>query len=165
MEYVLIGKIVNTHGIKGELRIKSDFEFKEKVFTKGFNLYIGKDKVKEVINTYRHHKEFEMVTFDEYNNINQVLKYLKENVYIIKEDLNLKEDEYLEKDLIGFKVIEKDEVVGEVISIEKTSPTNKIMEIKYKGKRVLIPYHKDFILKLDLQNKKIEVKLIEGMIS
>ena len=46
----------------------------------------------------------------------------------------------------------------------KTSPTNKIMEINYKGKRVLLPYHKDFILKLDLQNKKIEVKLIEGMI-
>lgn len=164
MEYVKIGKIVNTHGIKGELRIRSDFEYKDRVFKKGFNLYIGKDKIKEEINTYRHHKEFEMVTFIEYNNINQVLKYLKEDVYIIKEDLNLNSDEYLEKELIGFNVIENDEIVGEVIDITKTSPTNKIMEITYKGKRVLLPYHKDFILKLDLQNKKIEVKLIEGMI-
>ena len=105
-----------------------------------------------------------MVTFVGYNNINQVLKYLKENVYIIKEDLNLNTDEYLEKDLIGFDVIENNEVVGKVIAIEKTSPTNKIMEINYKGKKVLLPYHQDFILKLDLQNKKIEVKLIEGMI-
>ena len=164
MEYIYIGKIVNTHGIKGELRILSDFEYKERVFRKGFNLYIGKDKTKEEINTYRHHKEFEMVTFNEYNNINQVLKYLKENVYILKEDLNLGEEEYLEKELIGFDVIENNEVVGKIINIEKTSPTNKIMEINYKGKRVLLPYHKDFILKLDLQNKKIEVKLIEGMI-
>jgi 16S rRNA processing protein RimM len=164
MEYIYIGKIVNTHGIKGELRILSDFEYKKRVFQKGFNIYIGKDKIKEEINTYRHHKEFEMVTFNEYNNINQVLKYLKENVYILKEDLNLKDDEYLEKELIGFDVIEKNEVVGKVLNIEKTSPTNKIMEINYKGKRVLLPYHKDFILKLDLQNKKIEVKLIEGMI-
>ncbi|MBE6150995.1 MAG: 16S rRNA processing protein RimM [Firmicutes bacterium] len=164
MEYIYIGKIVNTHGIKGELRILSDFEYKERVFRKGFNLYIGKDKIKEEINTYRHHKEFEMVTFNEYNNINQVLKYLKENVYILKEDLNLGEEEYLEKELIGFDVIENNEVVGKIINIEKTSPTNKIMEINYKGKRVLLPYHKDFILKLDLQNKKIEVKLIEGMI-
>ena len=164
MEYVLIGKIVNTHGIKGELRILSDFEYKERIFKKGFNLYIGKDKIKEEINSYRHHKDFEMVTFVGYNNINQVLKYLKENVYIIKEDLNLNTDEYLEKDLIGFDVIENNEVVGKVIAIEKTSPTNKIMEINYKGKRVLLPYHQDFILKLDLQNKKIEVKLIEGMI-
>jgi len=164
MEYIYIGKIVNTHGIKGELRILSDFEYKERVFRKGFNLYIGKDKIKEEINTYRHHKEFEMVTFNEYNNNNQVLKYLKENVYILKEDLNLGEEEYLEKELIGFDVIENNEVVGKIINIEKTSPTNKIMEINYKGKRVLLPYHKDFILKLDLQNKKIEVKLIEGMI-
>ena len=164
MEYIYIGKIVNTHGIKGELRILSDFEYKERVFRKGFNLYIGKDKIKEEINTYRHHKEFEMVTFNEYNNINQVLKYLKENVYVLKEDLNLKDDEYLEKELIGFDVVENDKVVGKVINIEKTSPTNKIMEINYNGKRVLLPYHKDFILKLDLQNKKIEVKLIEGMI-
>ena len=164
MEYIYIGKIVNTHGIKGELRILSDFEYKERVFRKGFNLYIGKDKIKEEINTYRHHKEFEMVTFNDYNNINQVLKYLKENVYILKEDLNLGEEEYLEKELIGFDVIENNEVVGKIINIEKTSPTNKIMEINYKGKRVLLPYHKDFILKLDLQNKKIEVKLIEGMI-
>lgn len=164
MEYIYIGKIVNTHGIKGELRIISDFEYKERIFQKGFNLYIGKDKIKEEINTYRHHKEFEMVTFNEYNNINQVLKYLKENVYVLKEDLNLKDDEYLEKELIGFDVVENDKVVGKVINIEKTSPTNKIMEINYNGKRVLLPYHKDFILKLDLQNKKIEVKLIEGMI-
>lgn len=164
MEYIYIGKIVNTHGIKGELRIKSDFEYKERIFKKGFHLYIGKDKIKEEINSYRHHKEFEMVTFTEYNNINQVLKYLKENAYILKEDLKLNEDEYLEEELIGFDIIENDKVVGKIISIEKTSPTNKIIEINYKGKRVLLPYHKDFILKLDLQNRKIEVKLIEGMI-
>ena len=40
MEYVKIGKIVNTHGIKGELRIRSDFEYKDRVFKKGFILYI-----------------------------------------------------------------------------------------------------------------------------
>ena len=45
MEYVLIGKIVNTHGIKGELRIKSDFLMKERVFKKGMSYYIGKDKI------------------------------------------------------------------------------------------------------------------------
>ena len=164
MEYIKIGKIVNTHGIKGELRILSDFEYKERVFKKGFNLYIGNEKKKEEINTFRHHKEYEMVTFPEYNNINQVLKYLKEDVYIIKEDLNLNNDEYLEEEIIGFDVVENDEVVGKLINIKKTSPTNKIMEINYKGKRVLLPYHKDFILKLDLKYKKIEVKLIEGMI-
>ena len=46
MDYINIGKIVNTHGIKGELRILSDFKFKDRVFVTGFNFYIGKEKIK-----------------------------------------------------------------------------------------------------------------------
>ena len=42
MEYIYLGKIVNTHGIKGEIRILSDFRYKEKVFIKYFPIYIGK---------------------------------------------------------------------------------------------------------------------------
>ena len=44
MEYIYIGDIVNTHGIKGELRILSDFKYKENVFKKNFKIYIGKTK-------------------------------------------------------------------------------------------------------------------------
>ena len=46
MKYIIIGKIVNTHGIKGELRILSDFKYKAKIFKKGFPLYIGHTKEK-----------------------------------------------------------------------------------------------------------------------
>ena len=87
MKYIIIGKIVNTHGIKGELRILSDFKYKDKIFKKGFPLYIGYTKEKEIINTYRPHKQFDMVTFNNYNNINEVLKYKGEYVFINKEDL------------------------------------------------------------------------------
>ena len=45
MKYIYIGKIVNTHGIKGEVRLLSNFKFKDKVFKKGMTIYIGKDKV------------------------------------------------------------------------------------------------------------------------
>ena len=48
MKYIIIGKIVNTHGIKGELRILSDFKYKDKIFKKGFPLYIGHTKEKEI---------------------------------------------------------------------------------------------------------------------
>ena len=61
-DYVCIGKIVNTHGIKGELRILSDFELKNKVFKKGVNLYVGPEKQEFTITGYRHHKMFDMVT-------------------------------------------------------------------------------------------------------
>ena len=79
MEFKEIGKICNTHGIKGELRILSDFEYKDKVFKKGINIYIGQNHCHEVINTYRHHKQYDMITLSGYNNINEVLKYMKKN--------------------------------------------------------------------------------------
>ena len=52
MNYINVGKIVNTHGIKGELRILSKFKFKNKVFKKDMIIYIGNNKDKEVINYY-----------------------------------------------------------------------------------------------------------------
>ena len=52
MNYLYIGKLVNTHGIKGEVRILSNFRHKDKVFVKGFKFYVGKDKKEYVVETY-----------------------------------------------------------------------------------------------------------------
>ena len=90
-ENIYIGKIVNTHGIKGELRILSNFDKKDKVFIPSTEILIGKEKISETINTYRHHKEFEMITLKGYSNINDVLKYKGKPVYIKRQNLNLKD--------------------------------------------------------------------------
>ena len=164
MDYILIGKIVNTHGIKGEIRIISDFEFKDKVFVPGFNIYIGKDKIKETITSYRHHKIYEMITMDGYNDINKVIKYLKENVYILKKDLKLNDNEYLDKDLIDFKVYESDNLIGVVSNITYASETNKLLEVLNNDKKILIPFNDEFVININLQEKRIDVKLIKGMI-
>ena len=55
MNYLYIGKLVNTHGIKGEVRILSNFRHKDKVFVKGFKFYVGKDK-KEAKSLLEHFK-------------------------------------------------------------------------------------------------------------
>ena len=89
MKFIRIGKIVNTHGLKGELRILSDFRHKENVFIKGMKLYVGKKKEEFTINTYRFHKIYDMVTFEGFNNINDV-EYLKGlQVYINEDDLKM----------------------------------------------------------------------------
>ena len=164
MEYIYIGKIVNTHGIKGELRILSDFEHKEKVFLPNFNFYIGKNKRKERVVTYRHHKVFEMVTFDGYNDINQVLKYLNEDVYVLKDDIKLDENEYLDSDLVGMSIIENDQVIGTITNITYASKNNKLIEASINNKKVYIPFNDEFVLDINLQDKVIRVKLIKGMI-
>lgn len=163
-EYVYIGKIVNTHGIKGELRLLSDFKYKEKVFLENRRIYIGDEKIEEIINSYRHHKIFEMITLKGYDNINQVLKYLNKAVYVKKNDLSLGDDEYLDEELINLNIIFNNQEVGRVLAIRQINNNNKIIEAMINNKKTMIPYHKDFILNVDIKNKRIELNLIEGMI-
>ena len=102
-DLIKIGKIVSTHGIKGELKIISEFPYKDKVFIIGNNLYIDNNIYE--IKSYRHHKNYEMVTLNDYTNINEVLFLLQKNVYLKKEDLYLSEKEILDEDLITYKVL------------------------------------------------------------
>ena len=162
MNYIYIGKIVNTHGIKGEIRIISDFKYKEKVFKNNMIIYIGEEKHKEIINTYRVHKNFDMVTMYGYDNINQILKYKGKSVYILRNDLVLAEDEYLDSDIINFKVIINNKNIGKVKNIERYS-TNSLIVVNNGVKDFLIPFVSD-IIKLDLKKREIIVKDIKGLV-
>lgn len=162
MKYVLIGKIVNTHGLKGEVRILSDFKYKDRIFKKGMKIYIGKDKVCEEINSYRYHKIFDMITMCGYDNIDQILKYKGEYVFINKEDLILKDKEYLDEDIIGLKVICDNLVKGIVKRIDKHG-INNVLVIKNDDKNYLIPYNFDIIDDIDLEKKEMYIKNIVGL--
>lgn len=161
-KYIYLGKIVNTHGIKGELRMISDFERKELVFKKEFPIYIGKEKQKETISSYRPHKEFDMITLENYTNINEVLKYKGEKVYIIKEDLHLKESEYLYEELIGLNVFEKQEKLGIVKNI-MYNKSNILLYIE-GTKNFYIPINQEFLKKVDTKEGRIEVENAKGLI-
>ena len=163
MKYIYIGKIVNTHGIKGEIRLLSNFKYKEKVFKKEMTIYIGKDKIKETINSYRHHKQFEMITLNGYTNINEVLKYMKEKVYINEEDLFLEKDEYLDSDLLNLEVYTNNKCVGKIERIEDYK-TYKLIIVKNEEKNFIIPYVNDIIEQIDFKEKKIVIKYIKGLL-
>ncbi len=150
MNYIYIGKIVSTHGIKGEVKIISDFFEKDKIFKKGFKLYITPLYHEEVINTYRVHKNYDMVTFNGYNDINEILKYIGMGVYIKRSDLALKEDEYLLSDLIGYAVYDNNKLLGKVSGINFNN--NVLLKI---DDNFYIPFIDEFIEKVDVKTKKI----------
>lgn len=162
MKYINIGKIVNTHGIKGELRLLSDFKYKDKVFKKDFIIYIGKDKVEEKIVSYRRHKNFDMICLEGYTNINEVLKYKGMYAFINKDDLVLDENNYLNEDLLGIEVIVNNEVIGVVSDIEKNG-NQELIVVRTSKKDYLIPYVDYFINKIDIVNRKIYVNDIKGL--
>lgn len=164
MEYVYIGKIVSTHGIKGEIKIISDFPFKTKVFKVDNRIYIGKNKKEEVISSYRRHKNYDMITLKDYDNINQVLTFMKEDVYVNKEDLHLSDSEYLDSDLIGLSLYSDTKYLGTIIEVFSPSPNNKVIRFEKSGKNYLVPYVKNFIKEIDFMNKKVVLYSMEGVL-
>ena len=158
MDKIYIGKIVSTHGIKGELKILSDFDYKSKVFVVGNKIII--DDKEYTIKSYRIHKNFDMVTLDDYKDINEVLFLLKKDVYVSKDKLRFNDNEILDEDLITYKVLTNTGKVGIIKEIFKASETNKIIRVLF-DKEVLIPY--SFIKNIDKEKKEIIVELIDGM--
>lgn len=161
MDFIKIGKLVNTHGIKGEIKILSDFTKKELIFKPNFILYLGNRKEPLTITNYRYHKIFDMVTFKGLNNINDVLKYKGLDVFINREDLDLKDD-YLLEDLIGLNIIENKTILGKVVDLMYNNG-NDLLCIKGKN-NFYIPINGEYIKNVDLDNKIIEVENAKGLI-
>lgn len=160
MNYLYVGKLVNTHGIKGEVRLLSKFRYKDKVFVKGFKVYIGKDKEEFEIERYRVHKNFDMLVFKDIYDINKI-EYLKGSlVYINKNDLNLDDNIFLSIDLIGFNVIIDNKNIGIIKEVLDT-PANEVLVL---DNNVMIPYVKEFIDNINTNKKTITIKNIKGLI-
>lgn len=159
MEYVCIGKLVNTHGIKGEVKLLSNFEYKDKAFIVGMNFYIGEDKEKVTVNSYRHHKVFDMVTFKEYNYINDVLKFKNKLVYVLKPDLALDNNSILDRDYIGMNAYYEGVLIGKVNDIIDNNGY-KLMLIGTK----FVPFNKEFISSVSVTKNELILKNVEGLL-
>ena len=150
-----IGDLVNTHGIKGEVRIISNFKYKNIIFKPNNNLYINNEKLK--IKTYRKHKNYDMVTFENYNDINDVLKFKGQEVYINKEDYTF--PGHLNEELYGKKVYDNDKYIG---TLEKIINNGGGELLVVKGKKeYLIPYVDEFVTNI---GDSIHLNLIKGFI-
>lgn len=162
MNYIYIGEIVNTHGIKGELRIVSDFKYKNEVFKKDFILYVGKRKELVVLNSYRPHKQYDMVTFKGVDTINDAIPYKTDSIYAKREDIKI--DGYLNEDLIGLKVYHNDKLLGKVLDVIPSNASDLLL-INSRNKNQYIPLVDEFIKDVNLEDKKIKVELIKGLLN
>lgn len=160
MDYVYIGEIVNTHGLKGEVKVISNFKQKDLVFIPNMPVYIGNNKDMETIISYRPHQKFDMISFVNIKHIEDVLKYKGKSLYIKRSDL--KYDGYLNEDLIGLNVYQNDKLIGSVKEILTTN-AHEILVIIGK-KKYMVPNISEFILNVDLKNNRIDIKYMKGLI-
>ncbi len=157
MDSIFIGKLVNTHGIKGEVKLISDFKYKTEVFKPNNKIYINNKDY--IIKSYRHHKIFDMLILNNIDNIEDASKLKGFDVYINRLDYNF--DGYLEEDLIGMSVYDNAKYKGKVIDIIKTN-YNSILVID-GIKKHMVPNIPNFVKNIDMKNKKINIEYIEGL--
>ncbi len=150
---IIVGKYVNTHGIKGEIRILSDFSRKDLIFKPKFKLYINNKEF--IIKSYRKHKKYDMITFEGINSINDI-EYLKgNNVYIKRDDIN----EFIDEDLYKYLI----SVNSKLYKI-KNILMNNFQKILVLENDKMVPYVKDFILKKDDEKKIIYMDLPNNLL-
>lgn len=159
-EMIYIGKTVSTFGIKGELKVISDFEKCDKAYKIGNKILIN--NIEHVISGIRYHKNYILLEIDDLKNINNILKYVGFNIYIKRMDLHLEENEFLYKDLINSDIIDNDgSNLGKIIEVEQ----GVNLFIKVKGsKEFYIPYVDEYIISFDLNNKKLYTKNAKDLI-
>jgi len=167
MKYIVIGTVTNTQGIRGELRVKTDSDFKEDRYAKGSELYINHPKERRKVTVLKHREKGDMdiVAFEEIDSIDVAEKYKGCTLEVADEDRNpLEDDEFYFDDLNGLEVLTDNKSVGTVEEVLEM-PQGAMLRVRRSGKKdALIPFLKVFIEDVDLDEGKIKVKEIEGLL-
>ena len=160
MSKIYFGYTTQSHGLKGELKCYTDFERKDIVLQKNYPVYIeGK---RHVISSVRPHKNYYLLTFDHLEDINLVENFRHQDIYIKKEELPLKEGEFLYSDLIGFSLLDQTEILGKIENV-RYNKGGILLEV-LGSKRFFVPFNDAYIKKVSLKEKIIEGQNIKGLI-
>lgn len=168
-EFLNVGKIVNTHGIRGEVRVISQTDFPEERYRKGQRLTLfreNKAPLELTVAGHRKHKNFDLLTFEGYPTINDVEPLRDGILKVSKDELSeLTENEYYYHEIIGLTVI--DEQARELGKIKEIlSPgANDVWVVQRKGKKdALIPYIESVVRQIDLDKGEVHIEIPEGLL-
>ena len=167
MQSVLIGQIVNVHGIKGEVTVYPYTDDVDNLVTKLRRIYLNDQISKSYDVTCRIQYGMILAKISTIDSVEKAEMLRNKYIYISEEDLDtLEEDSYYVKDLIGLDVIDirNDNLIGRLDYIFNTG-ANDVYEIATtNNKKVYLPAIKQVIKKVDIKARKIYVELMEGLI-
>ncbi len=168
-DYIAIGKIRNTHGIKGELTVESYSDFDDERYKKGNTIFIRYENayIPMKIAAYRDYKNGVLISFAEHADINLVEKYKGCDLFIRKSDRHkLKKGEYYKDEIAGLTAVDEDgNRIGTVRAVEATfGAQNHLRIVREGGNDVLVPYVPTFIKNVDLKAGTITIHVVEGLL-
>lgn len=162
MEKILMGKVVNVVGLKGELKIYSYTDRNER-FEELDQIWLD-DKVHAIENV-RYQNKVVILKLEGINDRNKAEEQRNKNVYIEETDLQqLPEDTYYVRDLIGISVVTEDGELGIITDVIQNSAQD-LYEVKTaEGRKVYIPVVKEFVTEVDVEAGIVKVTLPEGLL-
>ncbi len=162
-----VGAITQPHGIHGEVKVfptTSDVKRFKKL--KEVILDTGKEQITLEIESVKFFKQFVILKFKGFDNINDIQKYKGKPLLVTRENaVKLGQDEYFIADLIDMAVHdEKDQYLGILTNVIETG-ANDVYEVKFEdGREVLFPAIKQCILDVDMEGRKMKVHIMDGLL-
>lgn len=168
-DYLNVGKIVNTQGLKGEVRVISQTDFPELRYKKGTVLTLVQENhapIQLTVKSHRKHKNFDILSFEDHPSINDVEKYRDGMLKISKAELTeLPENEFYYHEIIGLTVIdEQGDELGTIKEILSPGANDVWVVQRLKQKDILLPYIDSVVQTIDLDNGTVTVEIPEGLI-
>ena len=165
-QYLKVGVISSTHGIKGEVKVFPTTDSPERFKTlKNVVLETGKQQIPLEIAGVKFFKQFVIVKFKGIDNINDIEKYRGMELFVSREDaVELEEDEFYIADLIGMKVVTEDEELGTLKDIMETGANDVYIIDTEKYGELLLPAIHDCILDVDVEENVMTVHLLDGLV-
>lgn len=166
-EFLEVGQIVNTYGIKGFVKVKAftdeiaRFEKLKTIFVEQ-NKQCQEMKIEEV----KMHKNMVLLKLEDIDTIEEAEKYRNAFLKIRREDaIELPEDSYFIVDLLGIDVYtDKGVLLGNLVDIFPTG-SNDVYVVKDKlGKQILLPAIASVVKNINLEERKMMVHLLEGLV-
>lgn len=165
MEYLLLGHIAGSFGLDGTLKIISTTSFQDKRYVKGNKIYLGEEKKILTVVSFRANGKFDFLKVEEITTKEDADKLKSTSIYGEKDLSLLDKGFYYFSDLESCVVVdENNKQLGNVKRVEEFPAQITLRVRGNNNKDFFVPFIKEFILDVDIENKIIKIKLIEGML-
>ncbi len=168
MEFLTVGQVVRTIGLKGEVKVYPSTHFRDTRFKKGARVFLLNDnneiERELTIKLHRTNGDCDNLIFEEISSIEEAEKINKKYLFVEKNPEILGKNEYFFSDLVGMKVdFDNGQSIGVVKAVEEFT-SYATLRVKTDGKDVLIPFVKAFVKSVSLEEKQIIINFIEGLL-
>ena len=164
MKLFEVGRILSTHGLAGEVKVSVITDFPDQRFSPGSKLFCEKGRRELTLKSGQPFKQFWLVQFEEVTDIDEA-KSLQGQMLLVSSDdqQDLPAGSYYYHDILGCSVFEDGQEIGKVTDIEQPG-ANDIWEVTdTHGKNFWLPYIPSVVKKVDIEEKHIDVELMEGL--